>query len=72
MTALDRFLTLEEPSSRWRLSRLWTVRTLMPKALANIGWTHALVDHASYNGFSIVDGCSAILVVVHRGLLLAN
>ena len=33
---------------------------------------NVLVGHAFYNDFSNVDGCSAILVVVHRGLLLAN
>ena len=38
----------------------------------NIGWTHVLVDHAFYIDFSNVDGCSAILEVVRRGLLLAN
>ena len=38
----------------------------------NISRTHVLVDHAFYIDFSNVGGCSDILVVVHRGLMIVN
>ena len=38
----------------------------------NISWKHVFVGHTRYNSLSIIDGCYAILVVVHLGHLLAN
>ena len=40
--------------------------------LKGIGWMRVLVDHALYKDSSIIDGCSAFLVVGYRDLLRAN